>query len=290
MTSRILLTGATGFFGRKLLKSISSLGIEVDILVRAEKKIPFSSGDLVSNVIEISNLFTQDPLWYESLCKNYTTVIHLAWHTEPGNYQSNTNIESLIGSLSLAYGARKAGVKKFVSIGTCLEYEISSEKLSVNNTPLRPTTLYGASKLSFYYVLSQLFNAQENNFLWCRLFYLLPNKNDEILPSKSRSLAHYIRSNLSKNEFVSLTSGSQVKDYLYVSDAADMVAKAIFQNKIGAINICSGIPKTVREIAEEIAFEYGKPELLKFGELPQQENISDYIVGEKDPFFSLNEN
>jgi dTDP-6-deoxy-L-talose 4-dehydrogenase (NAD+) len=290
VTSRILLTGATGFFGRKLLKSISSLGIEVDILVRAGKKIPFSSGDLVSNVIEISNLFIQDPLWYESLCKNYTTVIHLAWHIEPGNYQSNTNIESLIGSLSLAYGARKAGVKKFVSIGTCLEYEMSSEKLSVKNTPLRPTTLYGASKLSFYYVLSQLFNAQENNFLWCRLFYLLPNKNDEILPGKNRSLAHYIRSNLSKNEFVSLTSGSQVKDYLYVSDAADMVAKAIFQNKIGAINICSGIPKTVREIAEEISFEYGKPELLKFGELPQQENISDYIVGEKDPFFSLNGN
>ena len=290
MNSRILLTGATGFFGRNLLKSISSLGIEVDVLVRAGKKVSFSSGDLISNVIEISNLFTQDPLWYESLCKNYTTVIHLAWHIEPGNYESNMNIESLIGSLSLAYGARKAGVKKFVSIGTCLEYEITTEKLCVNNSLLKPATLYGASKLSFYYVLSKLFNTQENNFLWCRLFYLLPDKNEEISSERKMSLAQYIRTNLSENKIVFLTSGTQVKDYLHVRDAADMVAKAIFQNKIGAINICSGISRTVREIAEEIALEYGRPELLKFGEIPKQENVSDYIVGVKDPFFSLNGN
>jgi len=290
MRARILLTGATGFVGRNLLKSISKFGVDVDVIVRSESKNNFLSSTLISNVIETSNLFEHDSDWWASLCKNYSTVIHLAWYVDPGCYlDSDKNIECLIGSLSLIQGARKAGVKRFIGVGTCLEYELKNELLSADNTQLRPTTLYGATKLSLFTVLSQLFNTQENNFLWCRLFFLLPNKNDEVIYGENQRLGDYIKSRISINEPVFLTSGTQIRDYLYVEDATDMMSKAIFQNKTGAINICSGIPRTVREVAEEIAMKLGKPELLNFGSKVTQESDPEYILGERDTFFNTND-
>jgi nucleoside-diphosphate-sugar epimerase len=287
MNSRILLTGATGFVGRNLLKSFSKLGVEVDVIVRSGNKNKFSSSALISKIIETTNLFKHDRDWWASLCKDYSIVIHLAWYVEPGHhFDSNKNIECLIGSLSLIEGARKAGVNKFIGVGTCYEYDLlKKERVSAETSPLRPVTLYGASKLSLFTVLSQLFNTQENTFLWCRVFFLLPNKNDEIIYAENLRLGDYIKSRISKNEPVFLTSGTQIRDYLYVEDATDMMAKAILHNKTGAINICSGVPRTVRDVAEEIAIEMGKPELLNFGSKITQKNDPEYILGERDPFF-----
>ncbi len=287
MKPRILLTGATGFVGRNLLKSLSKYGVDVDVVVRGGHKNDFSSNPLISNVIETSNLFEHDSDWWASLCEGYSKVIHLAWYVEPGCYlHSNENIECLIGSLSLAQGARKAGVKRFIGVGTCLEYELKNEVLSVDKTPLRPKTLYGASKLSLFTTISQLFNTHEYNFLWLRLFFLLPNNSDEIVYGDNQRLGDYIKSKISRNEPVFLTSGTQIRDYLYIEEAADMMAKAIFHDKTGALNICSGVPRTVREVAEEIAIGLGRPELLNFGSKVQQEKEHEYIVGERDVFFN----
>ena len=290
MSSRILLTGATGFVGGNLLKSISKFGVDVDVVVRSGRKNDFSSNALVSNVIETPNLFNHDSNWWASLCRGYSMVIHVAWYVEPGLYlDSDKNIECLIGSLSLAQGARTAGVKKFIGVGTCLEYELKKEPLSVGNTPLRPRTLYGASKLSLFTALSQLFSTQENSFLWCRLFFLLPNRGDEIMHGNNQRLGDYIKSRISRNQLVFLTNGTQTRDYLYVEDATDMMAKAIFEGKTGAINICSGIPRTVKDVAEEIATSLGRPELLRFGSKAPSENEPEYILGERDAFFGLHD-
>ena len=290
MSSRILLTGATGFVGRNLLKSISNFRVDVDVVVRSGSKNNLLSSKLISNVIETTNLFEHDSDWWMELCKSYSTVIHLAWYVEPGYYQnSDKNIDCLIGSLSLIQGARKAGVKRFIGVGTCLEYELKNERLSAGDTPLRPRTLYGASKLSLFTVLSKLFNTQENNFLWCRLFFLLPNKYDKVIYGDNQRLGDYIKSRISNNESVFITSGENIRDFLYVQDAADMMAKAIFENKTGAINICSGVPRTVREVAEEIAMELGKPELLNFCSKVKQESDPECILGERDTFFNLND-
>ena len=41
----------------------------------------------------------------------------------------------------------------------------------------------------------------------------------------------------------------------------------------GSVNICSGIPITVKQLAEDIADEYGRRDLLKFGARP--DNLID---------------
>jgi nucleoside-diphosphate-sugar epimerase len=283
MSSKILLTGATGFVGKNFLKSLDSLGIKADLIVRKNSIKNLPQNNAIGEVIETPDLFKHSTDYWEKLCKNYSTVVHLAWYTEPGVYlNSDKNIDCLIGSLSLIQGAKKAGVKKIVGAGTCLEYEIENKKLSSINTPLKPTSLYAGTKLALFYSLSQLFNGPKYNYLWCRLFFLLPNKHDQIIYGKNQRLGDYIKSRIVRNQQVDLTNGNQIRDYLYVQDATNIIANAIIKNKKGTINICSGIPRTVKEIAEEIAIDYGKRKLLKFGSRRLQANEPEYIVGDVD--------
>jgi dTDP-6-deoxy-L-talose 4-dehydrogenase (NAD+) len=49
----------------------------------------------------------------------------------------------------------------------------------------------------------------------------------------------------------------------------------------GPVNVCSGTPITVRELAEKIAYEYGRQDLLKFGARPDNLVDPPYVVGVK---------
>jgi len=52
---------------------------------------------------------------------------------------------------------------------------------------------------------------------------------------------------------------------------------------VGPVNICSGVGKTIRELAEEVADQYGRRELLNFGAKPANPNDPPYIVGVRRP-------
>jgi nucleoside-diphosphate-sugar epimerase len=52
-----------------------------------------------------------------------------------------------------------------------------------------------------------------------------------------------------------------------------MIAEVALAEKSGVHNICSGIPITVRQLAEKIADEYGARELLMFG--ARSDNLVD---------------
>ena len=99
------------------------------------------------------------------------------------------------------------------------------------------------------------------------MFYLYGEGED------SRRLVPYIRSKLSAGETAELTSGNQVRDFLNVQVAAQTIVSAALSHHQGAINVCSGIPVSVRALAEQIADEYGRRDLLKFGARP--ENVVD---------------
>ena len=84
---------------------------------------------------------------------------------------------------------------------------------------------------------------------------------------------------LMNGEIAELTSGTQVRDFMNVEDAGKIIAKITMGSQYGAINVCSGIPVTVREMAEKIAEKYGKRELLKFGTRKDNLIDPDYVVG-----------
>jgi nucleoside-diphosphate-sugar epimerase len=278
MTQNILVTGGTGFVGRHICAALERCGHRITLVTRAEKDFPKDEFQSVKRVISTEDLFRESSDWWSNACQGIDIVIHAAWFTEPGEYlQSTKNLDCLSGTLNLAKGCAQAGVKRFAGIGTCFEYDLSEGLLSTRS-PLKPETPYAASKAATYSVLSEWLPTQAISFIWCRLFYLYGEGEDE------RRFVPYLRSKLNAGEPAQLTSGEQIRDYLDAREAGRLIAKAALSEHEGAANICSGVPTTIREFATRIAEEYGRTDLLHFGARPTNLVDPPSVIGIRSDF------
>lgn len=273
MSKGILLTGGTGFVGRQILSMLQEKGYRIRLVIRegAQAKIENLKG--IEKVITTPDLFSESSDWWAVACDGVDSVIHCAWYAKPGQYlRSEKNLECLVGTLSLAKGAALAGVKRFVGVGTCFEYANSNAPLAVES-PLKPSSPYAAAKVACYTFLSEYFGLKDVVFTWCRLFYLYGDGED------ARRLVPHIHEKIQANQIVELSTGHQIRDFLNVRDAADQMLSAFEGYKIGAVNICSGTGISVRNLAENIADEYGRRELLKFGARQADPDDPPFVVG-----------
>jgi nucleoside-diphosphate-sugar epimerase len=266
---RILLTGGTGFVGRQILKRLLARGCSVRMAVRSEFSVP----DEVEQVV-VGDLFAAERSTLKDLCADMDVVCHAAWYAVPSKYlTANENISCLSGTLRLAQAAIAVEVPRFVGVGTCFEYDLRDGYLRTDTT-LAPATLYGACKASTYMALSRLMEQEGRSFAWCRLFYLYGEGED------ARRLVPYIRSRLAAGEPAELTSGTQIRDYLDVEDAGQMIVDAVLGSHEGALNICSGRPVTVADMALRIADEFGRRDLIKLGARQDTPNDPPCVFGE----------
>ncbi len=277
MTRVTLVTGATGFVGRHVLRHLIECGEAVRVVVRRGASNRVQDSAWIERVILSEDIFQESEAWWRDCCEGVDTVLHLAWYAEPGRYlQATENVACLKGTLELARGAVAAGVRRIVGVGTCFEYDLEAGSprghFSVR-TPLGPTTTYAACKASAFMTLSQWLRAVDTEFLWCRLFYLHGEGED------SRRFVPYLRAQLGAGRPAELTSGVQVRDFLDVNVAACALVQAARSASQGAYNVCSGKGITVREFAERIADEYGRRDLLRFGSRPDNLVDPPCVVG-----------
>jgi nucleoside-diphosphate-sugar epimerase len=262
----VTLTGATGFVGRQILRNLLERSCSVRVLVRDPSRLHDLSTLGGVEVVHTPDLFAEETGRLEELLEGSEILVHAAWHGQPDHYTSPANLACLTGTLNLARAFAAVGGKRLVGVGTFAEYD-PSVGLMTTDTPLAPNTLYGACKASAFHVLRWFLHTEGLSFAWCRIFNLYGEGPDQ------RGLVAYIRGQLGAGQEVLLTRGDQERDYLDVKDAAEMIADVALGQQQGAVNICSGEAITVRQIAERIADEYGRRDLLRFGVKP--ENIFD---------------
>jgi nucleoside-diphosphate-sugar epimerase len=275
LTKLVLLTGASGFVGAQVMKRLIGRGVKVRLVIRggSESKLPNSK--YIERTIFTKDLFSESIDWWSSALEGVELVIHCAWYAEPKKYlDSLINISCLEGSLNLALASAVSNVKKFVGIGTCFEYDSSLGYLSTN-TPLLPKSMYAASKVSTFLLMSQIFSKSQTEFLWCRLFYLYGEGEDD------RKLVAYVKKQLAANLPVLLTDGLQTRDYLDVYEAATQIVDSALSDINGPINICSGTPTTVRDFVSKLAKNESELYLLEFGAYKNNPDEPNFIVGIK---------
>ncbi len=272
----VLLTGATGFVGRQVLRTLLREGCRVRVVVRSGRgdQLPQRSSQL--EVVETNDLFRESRDGLAAVVDGVDTIAHVAWYAEPGKYLlSPLNLDCLRGTVDLAQVFAESSGKRFVGVGTCFEYDFSTGYLPVT-TPLRPATPYASCKAAAYLALSAYLENAGVEFAWCRLFYLYGEGED------GRRLVPYLRARMEAGQPAEMTSGDQVRDYLDVRVAGERIAGVVTSSVVGPVNICSGIPITIRAMAEKVADEYGGRHLLRWGARPDNLTDPPVIVGVAD--------
>jgi nucleoside-diphosphate-sugar epimerase len=256
---RVLVTGATGFIGAHLTRLLIRRENSVYVLVR-ETSNTRRIYEIASSVRVIrGDLLEPDALEQQLIQARPELCFHLAWYAVPGKYLASTeNLRMLSASINFASLLAKVGCKRFVSTGTCLEYDTDAGYLS-EDSPTKPRSLYAASKLSLYHILTQITANTAMSFAWARLFYQYGSYEDE------RRLVPSIICSLLRNREARVTSGEQIRDFLHVEDVAAALMALGKSRLSGPVNIGSSSPISVRDMAKKIGEMLGRSGMVRIG-------------------------
>lgn len=268
---RVIITGATGFIGRRIVELASSTDWEVFCCGRSIRPdwlhdgVQWLQGNLLDETFRSELILAVKP----------THLINLAWYTEHSKYWSGEeNVSWLFSTLDLFEKFAKIGGVHFLGAGSCAEYDWSSSVYSEKVTPLTQAHIFGVSKASASTLIQQLSSLNLCKSSWGRIFFVYgPNE------AKGRLVPHVVTKLLSKQS-VDVSEGTQVRDYLFVDDVARAFIEISKKELEGPINIGSGVPTSIRDLVSQIEKIVGATNQVNFGALPDRENDPFAIVAD----------
>lgn len=256
--TRVLLTGAGGFVGRQVSEALITRGFEVHAVSQRERtddRLTWHTVDLL------------DSTSLEDLVAGLrpTRLIHLAWYTEPGEYwQSQQNLAWLKASVKLLESFARHGGERVVLAGTCAEYDWNYGYCVEDTTPCKARSLYAAAKLALHDVATAFARTADLRVAWARIFFPFgPYEHPErLVPSVIRAL-------LAGNR-AACSDGEQIRDFVYVRDAANALVALLDHEFCGDVNIASGRPVLLKDLVNLIADKLNARNRVDFGRRARQ--------------------
>jgi nucleoside-diphosphate-sugar epimerase len=260
---RALITGCTGFVGSHLLRRALDQDTEVAVLIQSNSNT-WRISDLLSKVHVINGSLENIAATKREILNFQPEVIfHLGWFGVGSRYKNDVRqLQNVSGSVELLkICSETGGCKRWIGVGSQAEYGPHEKKIK-EDFYCKPTTLYGAAKLSTCLLTQRLCDIYGIKFNWLRLFspYGPCDEPGWLIP--------YIILNLLQNKKPAMTLGEQKWDYVYVKDAVDALWRVANSNACGIFNLASGEASSVRNIAERIRNYIDASLPLGIGEIP----------------------
>src|SRR5262249_22812122 len=150
------------------------------------------------------------------------------------------NLDWLQASLALVKTFGEQGGQRFVGTGSCAEYAAARGACAEDTTPIRPASLYGQCKAAFWAGAEAYARHYGFSAAWGRVFvpYGPGDEPRRLLPS--------LLTALSAGKSIDVTAGSQVRDFVYATDVADLLVRLLgTPQATGAYNVGTGHGTTV---------------------------------------------
>lgn len=270
---KVLVTGANGYLGQGIVKSLLDMGHEVTAA-------DFSAENIDNRAeISVCDLFSvTDPYNYFG---KPDVLLHLAWRDGFRHY-SDAHISDLPKHYAFIQAFADSDIKQIAVMGSM--HEIGFFEGSIKeDTKCDPITPYGISKNALRNLTAMLCKQKEKNFLWLRGYYIVGNSRfGNSLFSKITAMETE-----GKEEFP-FTMGKNQFDFIDYNDFCKYTAMAVTQEEVlGIINICSGQPEKLAERVERFIKENGYKIKPKYGAFPDRPYDSKAIWGDNSKLCKL---
>ena len=182
-------------------------------------------------------------------------MVHTAWVTTPGIFwNSPINDEWVKASKKIILEFEQSGGKYLVVTSTCAEYSWETSKPLSETSETNPKFNYGKSKLE----LLNWMKSSKIPFLWTRTFFqfgldepfgrLIPSMVDSMLAGKA----------------FEVHNPNDIRDFVYISDVAEVLSTLICKEQLGIINIGTGNGFKISSIAQKIVDQIGNKNLVRY--------------------------
>ncbi len=263
----VLVTGASGFIGRHCLPFLKEYGYNIHAI--SSQKSGRDESGVIWHKVDLLHESTKNLL--DKV--RPTHLLHAAWYTAHGVYwNSEKNLDWLKLSEELLNNFQLSGGLRFLNVGTCAEYTWPG-KCVEGITEENPSTLYGKSKkefsdrvLKFNEFPSQLSTASG------RIFFLYgPHES-------SKRLVPSVIENLLSEESPKCTDGMQLRDFMYVEDAALALVTLLNSSVKGIVNIASGSPVTLKSLISIISSVLNSQTEVYFNAIMRSQDDPDILT------------
>lgn len=252
MNKVILLTGATGYLGSRILKKLVYDNYRICVVKREQsniskiqsisENIKFYNNDEVS----LQNLFRENKI---DIIIHFATLYGRKGETLFQIKEANLDLPLLILKFAL-----ENSVKYFINTGTSLPYLTNHYSLFKNQ--FSECLEFYSSKITSLNILLEHFYGPKDD--------------------KSKFISGIIGKMHDEFSEIELTEGIQLRDFIFVDDVVDAYSFMItnISKFEGFVNLPlgSGEVVTIRQIVEKIKELIGSNTNLLFGKIPMREN------------------
>lgn len=270
----VIVTGGAGFIGSHTCKALSRAGflpVAVDDLSRGHRHNvrwgPFEQCDVLDTQRLTSVLAAHRPV----------AVLHFAGLAYVAESVADPEIYyrvNVAGTLSLLAALKQTGLAHLVFSSSCAVYGSAGAAPLTEDTPRRPISPYGASKLMAERMIADHGAAHGRTWMALRYFNAAGGDPDGELGEEHDPEPHVIpravMAALGQCDVFAIhgtdhdtPDGTCVRDYVHVSDIADAHVAALRHllagGEPGALNLGSGRGISVREIVAAAERVTGRP-------------------------------
>ena len=271
---KILVTGANGYIGSKVVKQLCDLGVYVIAT-------DFDNTNIDNRAKFIkANIFDEKENWLEFF--DYPdTCLHLAWR-DGFIHNSDRHMLDLSNHYRFMTNLIRNGLSKIACMGTM--HEIGYwEGVIDENTPCNPLSQYGISKNALRKSIQLYAEEHKTKLQWLRAYYIFGDD------SFGNSIFCKLRKAVAEGKSLfPFTTGKNKYDFIHIDELAKQISLSVMQDKVlGIINVCSGKPISLADQVEWYINKNRLPIQLEYGKFQDRPYDSPCVYGDNSKIQSI---